>query len=73
LDLDAQGFVITESDFATKVPGVYAAGDVRSGSTWQIASAIGEGVTAALEIRKYLDQKRHLKRASKKKSTVTKA
>lgn len=66
LDLDAQGFIRTEPDFTTKVPGIYSAGDVRSGSTWQIASAIGEGVSAALEIRKYLDQLRHEERAAKK-------
>lgn len=38
----------------TSVPGVFAAGDVRSGSTKQVAAAAGEGVTAALMIREYL-------------------
>ncbi len=38
----------------TSVPGVFAAGDVRSGSTKQVASASGEGATAALLIREYL-------------------
>jgi thioredoxin reductase (NADPH) len=37
------------------MPGVFAAGDVRSGATMQIASATGEGATAALIIRKYLE------------------
>ncbi len=62
LELDDRGFVITRSDFATNLPGVFAAGDVRSGSTWQIASAIGEGVSAALSVRAYLDIKHHLAR-----------
>ena len=35
--------------------GVFAAGDVRSGATMQIASASGEGATAALMIREYLE------------------
>ena len=35
--------------------GVFASGDVRSGATMQIASAVGEGATAALSIREYLD------------------
>ena len=55
LDLDEQGFVKTGLSYATSVPGVFCAGDVRSGSTWQIASAVGEGASAALAIRRYLD------------------
>lgn len=38
----------------TSIPGVFAAGDVRQGSTKQVASAAGEGATAALLIREYL-------------------
>lgn len=38
----------------TSVPGVFAAGDVRAGSTKQVASATGEGAAAALQIRAYL-------------------
>ena len=40
----------------TSVPGILAAGDVRAGSTKQVASAAGEGATAALLIREYLKQ-----------------
>lgn len=38
----------------TSVPGIFAAGDVRAGSTKQVASASGEGATAALLVREYL-------------------
>ena len=38
----------------TSIPGLFAAGDVRAGSTKQAASAAGEGATAALMIRDYL-------------------
>ncbi len=38
----------------TSVPGIFAAGDIRAGSTKQVASATGEGATAALLIREYL-------------------
>lgn len=55
VDLDERNFVKTDMHFQTNMPGVFCAGDVRSGSTWQIASAVGEGASAALEIRKYLD------------------
>ena len=37
--------------------GVFAAGDIRSGATMQVASAVGEGATAALIIREYLEGK----------------
>ncbi|MEZ4592724.1 MAG: FAD-dependent oxidoreductase [Chloroflexota bacterium] len=42
------------SALETSVPGIFAAGDVRAGSTKQVASAAGEGATAALLIREYL-------------------
>jgi len=37
------------------VPGVFCSGDVRSHATMQIASAVGEGATAALKMREYLE------------------
>jgi thioredoxin reductase (NADPH) len=60
LGLDKRGFIASRSRYGTTQPGVFVAGDVRSGSTWQIASAVGEGAAAALEVRAYLDhQARH--------------
>lgn len=55
--LDEIGFVIAEEGLKTSVPGVFASGDVRSGATMQIASAVGEGATAALRIREFLESK----------------
>lgn len=48
------GFVETDAQLRTSVEGIFAAGDVRLGSTKQAASASGEGATAALMIRNYL-------------------
>jgi thioredoxin reductase (NADPH) len=56
IERDRYGFVLTDKTFQTTIKGVYAAGDVRAGATAQAASAAGEGVTAALMIRDYLDQ-----------------
>lgn len=53
--LDDTGLVITDTNLQTSVSGVFAAGDVRSGATMQIASAVGDGATAALKIREYLE------------------
>lgn len=58
IDLDEAGFVKTDLHYGTSLPGVFCAGDVRAGSTWQIASAVGEGASAALAIRKYLDEQK---------------
>jgi thioredoxin reductase (NADPH) len=52
--LDKQGFIMTGLGFQTSTPGVFAAGDVRAGSTKQLVSAAGEGAAAALAIREYL-------------------
>ncbi|HEY6540515.1 MAG TPA: FAD-dependent oxidoreductase, partial [Ktedonobacteraceae bacterium] len=51
---DAQGFILTGIDFQTSTEGIFAAGDVRSGSTKQLVSAAGEGAAAALAIREHL-------------------
>ncbi len=55
LDVDGRGFIVTDPMFRTNVDGIFAAGDVRSGSTKQIASAVGEGAAVAIQIRYYLD------------------
>jgi thioredoxin reductase (NADPH) len=54
LSLDEFGFIQTDIGLQTSLPGVFAAGDVRAGSTKQAASAAGEGAAVALSIRRYL-------------------
>jgi thioredoxin reductase (NADPH) len=60
LAVDAKGFIITGSEaggdgtFATNQPGVYAVGDVRSGSVKRVASAVGEGSVVISDIHRYL-------------------
>jgi len=55
VQLDQYNFVKTNDQLLTSLPGVFAAGDIRSGATMQIASAVGEGASAALSIRHYLE------------------
>jgi thioredoxin reductase (NADPH) len=55
LKVDERGFIVTDNMFRTSLDGVFAAGDVRSGSTKQIASAVGEGAAVAIQMRYYLD------------------
>jgi thioredoxin reductase (NADPH) len=54
--LDERKFITTDATFMTDLPGVFAAGDVRNGSTKQLASAVGEGAAVAIQIRGYLDR-----------------
>jgi thioredoxin reductase (NADPH) len=53
--VDQWGFIETEF-MQTSMPGIFAAGDVRAGSTKQAAAAAGEGASAALAIRDYLNE-----------------
>lgn len=55
VEVDERGFVKVDRRFTTNLPGVFAAGDIVEGSVGQLASAVGEGVSAALAIRAHLD------------------
>lgn len=55
VELDGGGHIITDSNLRTNIAGVFASGDVRSGATMQIASAVGEGAVASQQIREYLE------------------
>lgn len=58
LTLDPQGFAATDScTLATSVPGIFAAGDVRAGSSKQVAAAVGEGTVAAFMVRNWLRER----------------
>ncbi|MBC7357418.1 MAG: thioredoxin-disulfide reductase [Desulfacinum sp.] len=56
---DPQGFLITDDTMATAVPGLYAAGDVRSKSLRQIVTAVGDGATAAFNAGRYAESLAH--------------
>ena len=57
VETDEWGFIVTDASLQTSVPGLFAAGDVRAGSTKQAASAAGEGAAVALGIRRYLQER----------------
>jgi len=59
LELDPWGFVVTDG-YATSMPGVFCAGDVRAGSTKQLGAAVGDGIAALLEVRRHLEKARQL-------------
>ena len=57
VELDLGGHIVADKNLRTTIPGVFVSGDVRSGATMQIASAVGEGAEVALMIREYLEEK----------------
>lgn len=60
VEMDRWGFVVTDGGFQTSMPGVFAAGDVRQGSTKQLGAATGEGISALLAVREYLKEHHHV-------------
>ena len=60
LELDKQGFVCTVagSPYEASLPGIFAVGDVRAGSTKRVASGVGEGSVVVSSVHKYLEARR---------------
>lgn len=59
MEKDDRGFLVTSATMETSIPGVFAAGDVRSGSTKQLGSAVGDGIAALLMTRRHLETQRY--------------
>jgi thioredoxin reductase (NADPH) len=54
VDHDEAGYLLTDRNMQTSVPGIWAVGDVRSQLTKQIATAVGDGTTAAVAAQHYI-------------------
>src|SRR5262245_35394358 len=63
VDHDAGGYILTDRNMQTSVEGVWAVGDVRSQLTKQIATAVGDGTTAAVAAAAYITQLKDAARA----------
>jgi thioredoxin reductase (NADPH) len=55
IELDQDGFVLTGPDLSANIPGIFAAGDLRSKTLRQISTAVGEGAQAAYSAEQYLE------------------
>jgi thioredoxin reductase (NADPH) len=53
-DHDPMGYIVTDSMMQTSIPGLFAAGDLRSQLTRQVTTAVGDATTAAIAVEKYL-------------------
>jgi thioredoxin reductase (NADPH) len=52
--LDEAGHIVTSETMETKVPGIFAAGDIRHNSARQAICACGDGATAAIYAEKFI-------------------
>jgi thioredoxin reductase (NADPH) len=56
LELDKRGYIMTNEDMETSVPGIFAAGDVRHKTLRQVATSVGDGAIAGYMTEKYVDE-----------------
>jgi thioredoxin reductase (NADPH) len=59
IELDESGHIVTDQAMRTGVPGIFAAGDVRSQFVRQITNAVGDATTAALAAHQYVERLKH--------------
>jgi thioredoxin reductase (NADPH) len=55
---DEMGYLLTDTNMQTSIPGLFAAGDVRAQLTRQVTTAAGDATTAAIAVEKYLKARR---------------
>ena len=56
---DSAGYLITDANMQTSVPGLFAAGDVRAQLTRQVTTAVGDATTAAIAVEKFLTARKN--------------
>ncbi len=56
LERNEQGFILTDQEMQTNIPGIFAAGDTRAKLCSQVCTAVGDGATAANSLIRYLEQ-----------------
>jgi thioredoxin reductase (NADPH) len=71
VDHDELGYIFTDTEMATNVEGIFAAGDVRHQLTKQITTAVGDGTTAVVAVTKLLEKRKHARQAAEAKDEAT--
>ena len=56
---DAAGYLLTDANMQTSIPGLFSAGDVRVQLTRQVTTAVGDATTAAIAVEKYLTARKN--------------
>jgi len=58
VEMDRGGYIMTDADMKTKIPGVFAAGDIRSKSLRQVVTAVSDGAIASVQAEKYIENQK---------------
>ena len=56
IDLNEAGYIPTDDNMKTNIPGVFAVGDVREKTLRQVATAVGDGAIASIQAEKYIEK-----------------
>lgn len=59
VDMDKTGYIVTDDNMKTNIPGVFAAGDIRVKTLRQVVTATADGAIAAVQAEKYIEDKFH--------------
>jgi len=62
VDLSDRGYIITNENMETNIPGVYAVGDVREKTLRQVATAVGDGAIAGYMVERYIEESEYFTR-----------
>ena len=54
--MNDRGYIVTDDDMKTDIPGVFAAGDIRQKSLRQVVTAAADGAIAAVQAGKYIEE-----------------
>ena len=70
IELDNRGYILTNEDMETNVPGIFAAGDVRHKTLRQVSTSVGDGAVAGYMAERYVDEINTLKNGILRDGTV---
>jgi thioredoxin reductase (NADPH) len=62
MEIDDRGYIITNEDMETKIPGIYAVGDCRKKTLRQVATAVGDGAVAGFMVEKYIEEANYIQK-----------
>ncbi len=62
IELNKQGYIITNESMETKLPGIYAVGDCREKILRQVATAVGDGAVAGFMVEKYIEEEEYVQK-----------
>ena len=60
IEMDKRGYILTNEDMETNVPGIYAVGDCRNKTLRQVATAVGDGAISGFMVEKFIEEENYI-------------